>query len=70
MHGFLGRYGRLVRLQVPAAMVKTAVETGILCLRIASVDSGRDRGGLTIYGSRAGRYPCGVTLLIGMDGSR
>jgi len=64
MHGLLGRYGQLVRVDLSAERAAAAAADGIVTVRIASEDSGADRGGLAVYSSRAGRYPCDVTLVV------
>ncbi len=66
MHGFQGRYGQLVQARVGADAVLNALESGIAEVRLRVRDSAPGRGGLTLYGSRAGRYPCAPTLVIAM----
>jgi len=67
MHGFRGRYGELVRAEVPAHAVRPALERGIIRLTMHCGVHDERCGGLTIYGSRAGRYPCDVCLVVHMD---
>ncbi|MEA3401117.1 MAG: glycoside hydrolase family 2 TIM barrel-domain containing protein [Armatimonadota bacterium] len=64
MHGLLGRYGQIVTARLSGDRARAAVSEGGIGVRLTVSDSGADRGGLTIYGSRAGRYPCDVTLQV------
>ncbi|MGC9318149.1 MAG: glycoside hydrolase family 2 protein [Armatimonadota bacterium] len=71
MHGLLGRYGQIVTARLSGDSARAAVSDGEITARFAVSDSGADRGGLTVYGSRAGRYPCGITLVVECaDGNR
>lgn len=64
MHGFAGRYGEPVRIDVPAAAVAEARRNdGEMRVRLAVPEDADHPGGLTIYGPRAGRYPCGLALI-------
>jgi len=65
MHGFAGRYGEPVRIEVPPDLLRKVLATKpeALVLRLAVPDDAQHPGGLTIYGPRAGRYPCGLTAL-------
>jgi hypothetical protein len=59
MHGFQGRYGELVRVAIPGdALTGGRVTIGLTCG--PALDGG---GGLTVYGTRAGRYPCAPMLV-------
>ncbi|MBM3471685.1 MAG: hypothetical protein FJX75_00250 [Armatimonadetes bacterium] len=62
-YGFAGRYGELVTLRVPAERVGEALDAlrGGAELRF-EVDTDLP-GGLSVYGSRSGRYPTGPYLL-------
>ena len=64
MHGLLGRYGALVTAAVAGEQARAAIEGGVVTVRLTVERAATDRGGLTVYGSRAGRYPCDVTLLV------
>ncbi len=62
MHGFQGRYGELVRVEIPAsALTGGGARIGLTCG--PALDGG---GGLTVYGARAGRYPC-APMLVGEE---
>jgi hypothetical protein len=64
MHGLAGRYGEPVRVEVGAEVLAAAVGGGgRLNLAFAVEAADATCGGLTIYGPRAGRYPCGLTVL-------
>ncbi len=64
MHGLAGRYGELIAASITGQEAREAVASGSIEVRIASEDSTADRGGITVYSSRAGRYPCDVTVLL------
>ncbi len=64
MHGLLGRYGTLVTAKLAGEQARAAVEGGTVSVTFTTERAASDRGGLTVYGSRAGRYPCDVTLFI------
>ncbi len=64
MHGLLGRYGTLVTAAVAGEQAQGAVEDGAVTVRLSTDRAAADRGGLTVYSSRAGRYPCEVTLIV------
>jgi len=64
MNGLLGRYGELVTASISGNEAREALEAEKIEVRIVSEDAAADRGGLTVYSSRAGRYPCDVTLII------
>ncbi len=63
MHGFAGRYGEPVSLEVSPELLRKILLTveGDLKLRLEVPEDARHPGGLTVYGARAGRYPCGLT---------
>ncbi|MBM3498549.1 MAG: glycoside hydrolase family 2 [Armatimonadetes bacterium] len=63
-YGFAGRYGELVRLEVPAERVPATLEAlrGGAELRLA-VDADLP-GGVSVYGSRSGRYPTGPCVVL------
>ena len=65
MHGFWGRYGELVRVEVASDMVNeiAAADGGCVRLRLAVPGDGRP-GGLIAYSSRAGRYPVDLTVVL------
>lgn len=64
MNGFHGRYGELVTRELTGPAAQVAAEGGEIVARISSEGADEDRGGLSVYSSRAGRYPCDVTLRI------
>jgi len=66
MHGFHGRYGELVRIEVTGDTLTEVLAAGPeMRLRLEVPQDACNRGGLTVYSSRAGRYPCDVTLVVG-----
>jgi hypothetical protein len=64
-YGFAGRYGRLLRVEVAPQRVPevlAALQTGAELRLEADADL---PGGVSVYGSRSGRYPTGPYLLLG-----
>ncbi len=68
LHGFRGRYGELVRFSVAGELLQKilAENAGQIHIRLSVPRSARHHRGLVIYSSRAGRYPCDVTLIVEM----
>ena len=64
MNGFHGRYGQLASAVLTGEAAAAAVAGESLEVRISCDGASPGCGGLTVYGSRAGRYPCDVTLRI------
>lgn len=64
MNGFQGRYGELIQASIDGERARDAVAAGLVEVAIRSESAAEDRGGVTVYSSRAGRYPCDVTLVI------
>lgn len=65
-HGFRGRYGELVKIVLSAEQL-AAVKAGggrELLLHLQVPRCSLNHRGLTTYSSRAGRYPCDITLLV------
>ncbi|MBC7288581.1 MAG: hypothetical protein H5T86_11195, partial [Armatimonadetes bacterium] len=66
MHGFAGRYGEPVRIELAAEDFGKALArapAGEMMLRFEVPKDASNAGGIAIYGPRAGRYPCGLTVL-------
>ncbi len=66
MHGFAGRYGEPVVVEVSEEEFGKALGRtgrGPLTLRLEVPEDAKYTGGLTIYGPRAGRFPCGLTVI-------
>ncbi len=61
MHGLAGRYGELVRCNVPRELVAKYGADGRLRLSIEALEED-GTGGVCIYGRRAGRWPCGLVV--------
>lgn len=65
MHGLRGRYGELVRCRVEGETLRKVLATGgELLLRLEVPRWALNHRGLVVYSSRAGRYPCDVTLVL------
>ncbi len=68
IRGFWGRYGDLVCVEVEADGVREIARADGEGVRLRlSVPREATPGGLTVYSSRAGRYPVDVTLTIGFS---
>ncbi|MFQ5809568.1 MAG: glycoside hydrolase family 2 protein, partial [Armatimonadota bacterium] len=69
IHGLSGEYGYLIgastRRQTPEVL-RSGGSTGIVVVRFEVKEDARHRGGLSIYGSRAGRYPTDPCVIIEM----
>ncbi|MEN6642515.1 MAG: glycoside hydrolase family 2 TIM barrel-domain containing protein, partial [Armatimonadia bacterium] len=63
-HNLRGRYGELIRIEVPGAVLKQLGDTRDLLLSLDVPRSAVNHRGLILYSSRAGRYPCDVTAVI------
>ena len=67
MHGFQGRYGELLSLRLSGEDLPQGLQGGTTAtLRLECEPPTGRGGGLVVYGSRAGRYPCEVQLLLGL----
>lgn len=67
MHGFQGRYGQLVDVDLPLEALQRCWAEGGIQVRLSATVPAIRGGGLAVYGTRAGRYPCGVWLLLALD---
>jgi hypothetical protein len=66
LHGFRGRYGELVRVEVSGEvldLVRRGSAREVL-VRLEVPRSAPNHRGLVVYSSRAGGYPCDVTLIV------
>jgi len=65
IHGLWGRYGELVRVDVPACVVRQVLGVDSKKMNVRfNVPRQEIPGGLIVYGSRAGRYPVDVTVVV------
>lgn len=65
IHGLWGRHGELVRIDVPACVAQQVLAADSKKVNVRfSVPRHETPGGLIVYGSRAGRYPVDVTLVV------
>lgn len=66
LHGFRGRYGEVVRVEVTGEVLDLVRQRGAreVLVRLEVPRSAPNHRGLIIYSSRAGRYPCDVTLIV------
>ncbi len=67
MNGFRGRYGELISAGVSGAAAAELVAPGTVEVEVIAHDAAPGEGGVTVYGSRAGRYPCDIILRISHD---
>ncbi len=66
LHGLRGRYGELIRLEVSGDVLDLVRQRGErqVLVRLEVPRSAVNHRGLIVYSSRAGRYPCDVTLIV------
>ena len=64
LHGFQGRYGYLTRVRLTPELVMAAQGSDAVRVRFDFGPRDGSGGGLAVYGSRSGRYPCDVTLVL------
>jgi hypothetical protein len=66
LHGFRGRYGELIHLEVAgdALDLIRRQDSGAVLVRLEVPRSASNHRGLVVYSSRAGRTPCDVTLIV------
>ncbi|HCA48119.1 MAG TPA: hypothetical protein DEP45_12450, partial [Armatimonadetes bacterium] len=67
MNGFRGRYGQLISAGMSGAAAAELAAQGTVEVEMIAHDAAPGEGGLTVYGSRAGRYPCDIILQISHD---
>ncbi len=59
-----GSYGYLVKLELDENMKKSVLEAGRIVIQLHVDESTSDRGGLSVYGAKSGKYPMDLTILI------
>jgi len=59
-----GSYGYLVKVELDENSKKSALETGKVTIRLHVDESTNNRGGLSVYGAKSGKYPMDLTILI------
>lgn len=65
MHGLRGRYGELLSFRAEGDTLRQALAASKeLLLRLDVPRAALNHRGLVVYSSRAGRYPCDVTLVV------
>jgi predicted transcriptional regulator len=67
MFGLHGRYGELTRASITGDAARAAAAEGAVEVVFHAEGAAARRGGLTVYSSRAGRYPCDVTLQFSLN---
>ncbi len=61
-----GSYGYLVKVELDENLKKSVLENGKITIQLHVDESTNDRGGLSIYGAKSGKYPMDLTLKISM----
>jgi predicted transcriptional regulator len=59
-----GSYGYLVNVELDELAKKSALESGKVVIRLFVDEAGTNRGGLSVYGAKSGKYPMDPTVLI------
>lgn len=59
-----GSYGYMVRADLDITALKSTFENGTVVVRLHVDESTNNRGGLSVYGKKSGRFPMDLTLLI------
>lgn len=59
-----GSYGYPVRVVLDDVVKKSALESGKIVIRLFVDETGSDRGGLSVYGAKSGKYPMDLTILV------
>jgi len=61
-----GSYGYLVKADLDELTLKEALKAGKVSIRLLVSESSDNRGGLSVYGAKSGKYPMDLSLIIGM----
>ena len=64
IHQNLGNYGYLCRIQLDKETCLNGNSSGTLTVRYEVKGNAENRGGLTLYGNRRGRYPTAPHIFI------
>jgi hypothetical protein len=66
LHGFRGRYGELIRLEIAGDVLEVVRQDNRrdVLVRLEVPRHALNHRGLVVYSSRAGRVPCDVTLIV------
>jgi len=59
-----GSYGYLVKATLDEISEKSALESGLITIRLYVDETSSDRGGLSIYGKESGRFPMDLTIVL------
>ncbi|HCE58638.1 MAG TPA: glycoside hydrolase family 2 [Prolixibacteraceae bacterium] len=59
-----GSYGYPVRVELDGVAKKSALESGKVVIRLFVDEAGSNRGGLSVYGAKSGKYPMDLTILV------
>jgi len=62
-----GSYGYLVKADLDELTIKEALKSGKIIIRLLVEESSQNRGGLSVYGSKSGKYPMDLTLVFGLE---
>jgi hypothetical protein len=59
-----GSYGYPVRVKLDGTAKKSALESGKVTIRLFVDEAGKNRGGLSVYGAKSGKYPMDLSILV------
>lgn len=62
-----GSYGYLVAIELDENLKKTVIKEGKITIQLHVDESTSERGGLSVYGAKSGKYPMDLTLKISMN---
>lgn len=61
-----GSYGYLVSASLDDLAIQDALKSGKVSIRLLVNESSNNRGGLSVYGAKSGKYPMDLTIIFGM----
>lgn len=59
-----GSYGYLVKVELDENVKKSVLEAGKIIIQLHVDESTSDRGGLSVYGAKSGKYPMDLSIVI------
>jgi len=59
-----GSYGYLVKVELDENLKKSVLEAGKIIIQLHVDESTSDRGGLSVYGAKSGKYPMDLSIII------
>ncbi|MBK6282203.1 MAG: hypothetical protein IPF54_05625 [Draconibacterium sp.] len=59
-----GSYGYLVKVELDENLKKSVLEAAKIIIQLHVDESTSDRGGLSVYGAKSGKYPMDLSIVI------